>query len=244
LASQTDQVGDLADMLAIGRMLAPRLPAIIPSWIAPHEKQHAAAKLSHRRCNRQGRCLWWWSTAAAGWPADAPGTNVTIGGYVKKRINPETIEPVIGTLYPSPFDAPCRRRERKRLGDAAGLTQYGVNLLRLPPGAWSSQRHWHSDSDEFVYVLSGEMVLVTDDGEEVLKAGDCAGFKANDPNGHCLKNRSDAEATALEIGSRVPTDSAAYSDIDMLAPAWGKPAIYTHRDGTPYQGIRRPGPDD
>lgn len=161
-----------------------------------------------------------------------------------KRIDLEAVEPVIGTLYPSPFDVPCRGRVRKKLGDAAGLTQYGVNLLRLPPGAWSSQRHWHSGSDEFVYILSGEMVLVTDDGEEVLKAGDCAGFKANNPNGHCLQNRSDAEATALEIGSRVPSDSGTYSDIDMLAPAGGRPAVYTHRDGTPYQGIKRRGPED
>jgi uncharacterized cupin superfamily protein len=182
--------------------------------------------------------------ADADWPADAAGTNVSKGGYVAKRINPEAIAPIIGTLYPSPFDTPCRSRERKKLGDAAGLTQFGVNLLRLPPGAWSSQRHWHSDSDEFVYILKGEMVLVTDDGEEVLKMGDCAGFKANDPNGHCLQNRSDAEATALEIGSRVPADSATYSDIDMLAPAWEKPAIYTHRDGTPYQGTGRRGSDD
>ena len=161
-----------------------------------------------------------------------------------KRINLEIIEPVIGTLYPSPFDKPCRSRERKKLGDAAGLTQYGVNLLCLPPGAWSSQRHWHSESDEFVYVLSGEIVLVTDDGEEVLKGGDCAGFKANDPNGHCLQNRSNAVAIALEIGSRAPADSCTYSDIDMLSPAGGKPAIYTHRDGAPYQGIRRRGPED
>jgi uncharacterized cupin superfamily protein len=163
---------------------------------------------------------------------------------LSKRIDPNAIETIVGTLYPPPFDGPCRGRERKKLGDAAGLTQYGVNLLRLPPGAWSSQRHWHSASDEFVYILSGEVVLATDAGEEVLKAGDCAGFKANDPSGHCLRNRSDADATALEIGTRVPTDSATYSDIDMLAPAGGKPAIYTHRDGTPYHNIRRRGRGD
>jgi uncharacterized cupin superfamily protein len=161
-----------------------------------------------------------------------------------KRIDHAAIKPIIGTLYPPPYDAPCRSRERKKLGDAAGLTQYGVNLLRLPPGAWSSQRHWHVRCDEFVYVLSGELVLVTGDGEEVLKAGDCAGFKAGDPDGHCLQYRSDAEATALEIGSRDPADSGTYSDIDMLSPAGGKPAIYTHRDGTPYQGIKRRGPED
>jgi uncharacterized cupin superfamily protein len=151
-----------------------------------------------------------------------------------KRIAVAALHPVIGTLYPPPFDAPCRARERTRLGDAAGLTQFGVNLLKLPPGAWSSQRHWHTGEDEFVYVVSGEVVLVTGAGEEVLKAGDAAGFKANDGDGHCLQNRSGADAQVLEIGSRVAGSSAYYSDIDMMAPAGGKPARYTHRDGTPY----------
>src|SRR5262250_560929 len=109
---------------------------------------------------------------------------------MKKRIDMAAVAAVVGTLYPPPYDVPCRARERKKLGDAAGLTQFGVNLLRLPPGAWSSQRHWHVGEDEFVYVLSGEVVLVTDEGEEILKPGDCAGFKANDGDGHCLQNRS------------------------------------------------------
>ncbi len=159
-----------------------------------------------------------------------------------KRIDIAALEPFVGTLYPPPFDGPCRARVRTRLGDAAGLTQFGVNLLQLPPGAWSSQRHWHTGSDEFVYVLSGEVVLVTDAGEEVLHAGDAAGFPANDTNGHCLQNRSPADAQVLEIGTRIADDSATYSDIDMLAPAGGKPAIYTHRDGTPYPDIHRRGP--
>ena len=97
-----------------------------------------------------------------------------------KRIDIGRLEAVVGTLYPPPFDEPCRARERRRLGAEAGLTQFGVNLLRLPPGAWSSQRHWHVHEDEFVYVLSGEVTLVTDAGEELLRAGDAAGFKAND----------------------------------------------------------------
>jgi uncharacterized cupin superfamily protein len=159
-----------------------------------------------------------------------------------KRIDAATIAPIIGTLYPPPFDEPCRARERRKLGDAAALTQFGVNLLRLPPGAWSSQRHWHTGSDEFVYVLSGEVTLVTDNGAETLRAGDAAGFKAGDADGHCLQNRSNADAYVLEVGTRVPDDSAFYSDIDMVSPAHGKPAIYTHRDGTPYQDIRRRGP--
>ncbi len=161
-----------------------------------------------------------------------------------KRIDASEISPVVGTLYPTPFDRPCRKRERSKLGDAAGLTQFGVNLLRLPPGAWSSQRHWHSHADEFVYVLSGEVVLVTDDGEEVLGAGDAAGFKAGEANGHCLQNRSDNVVLVLEIGSRVAEDSGHYSDIDMMAPAGGMPAIYTRRDGTPYTDIKRRGPEE
>jgi len=161
---------------------------------------------------------------------------------VRKRIDIAALTPVVGTLYPSPFDLPCRGRERTKLGDAAGLSQFGVNLCRLPPGAWSSQRHWHTGGDEFVYVLSGEVVLVTDGGEEVLRAGDAAGFPARDTNGHCFQNRSDRDAQILEIGTRVPEDTAYYPDIDMVAPAGGKPAVYTHRDGTPYLDIRRRGP--
>jgi uncharacterized cupin superfamily protein len=161
-----------------------------------------------------------------------------------KRLDVGAIAPVIGTLYPTPFDQPCRRRERRKLGDAGGLTQFGVNLLRLPPGTWSSQRHWHTASDEFVYVLLGEVVLVTDDGEEVLRAWDAAAFKAGDSDGHCLQNRSTHEVLALEIGSRVARDAGYYSDIDMVAPAGGQPAIYSRRDGTPYEDIRRRGPED
>jgi len=161
---------------------------------------------------------------------------------MKKRIDAATLTSVVGTLYPPPFDAPCRSRERTKLGDAAGLTQFGVNLLRLPPGAWSSQRHWHTGGDDFVYVLSGEVVLVTDGVEEILRAGDSAGFPAGNTNGHCLQNRSSSRAEVIEIGTRVPGDSAYYSDVDMVAPAGGKPAIYTHRDGTPYPDIRRRGP--
>src|SRR5260221_14653981 len=155
-----------------------------------------------------------------------------------KRIDVATLPSIVGTLYPPPFDEPCRARERKRLGDVAGLTQFGVNLLRLPPGVWSSQRHWHTAEDEFVYVLSGEVVLVTDAGEEVLRAGDAAGFKANDPNGHCLQNHSREDAIVLEIGTRAAGNSAYYSDIDMMTQS----GAYTHRDGTPYPKAERRGP--
>jgi uncharacterized cupin superfamily protein len=161
---------------------------------------------------------------------------------LSKRIDLPAVPPVIGTQYPPPFDEPCRIRERRRLGDAAGLTQFGVNLLRLAPGVWSSQRHWHSHEDEFVYVVAGEVTLVTDAGAEVLRAGDAAGFKAGERNGHCLQNRSAAEVLVLEIGGRAPaTDVAAYPDIDLMAPAGGVPARFTHRDGSPYEdAVRTP----
>ena len=159
-----------------------------------------------------------------------------------KRIDVSKLDSIIGTLYPPPFDEPCRARVRTKLGDPAGLTQFGVNLLRLPPGAWSSQRHWHTGEDEFVYVLSGEVVLVTGAGEEALRAGDAAGFPANERDGHCLQNRSGEDAVVLEVGSRMTGSVGYYSDIDMVAPAGGKPVAYTRRDGTPYDGIRRRGP--
>jgi uncharacterized cupin superfamily protein len=125
----------------------------------------------------------------------------------------------------------------------AGLSQFGVNLLTLPPGAWSSQRHWHTAEDEFIYVLDGEVTLETDDGPEVLRAGDCAGFKAGDSNGHCLKNLSDRVALVLEVGSRIEGDVAYYSEIDMMTVPGGKPYPYAHRDGTPYPSNKRRGPD-
>ena len=153
---------------------------------------------------------------------------------MSKRIDSSKIPAEIGTLYPIPFDKPCQKRERKRLGDAVGLDQFGVNWLRLPPGAWSSQRHWHTQSDEFVYILSGEVVLVTDAGEEILRAGDIAGFKAGDEDGHCLQNRSDSDVIAMEVGTRILDEKAHYSDIDMVAFASKEPARYARQDGTPY----------
>ena len=160
-----------------------------------------------------------------------------------KKIDIDSLPATIGTLYPSPFDGPCRARERKKLGDAAALTQFGVNLLTLPAGAWSSQRHWHTESDEFVYVLAGEVTLLTDDGPEILAAGDAAGFRAGDKNGHCLQNHTQQPALVLEIGSRIASDGAYYPDIDLVAPPEAKPALYTRRDGTPYTDLKRRGPE-
>ena len=138
-----------------------------------------------------------------------------------------------GSGYPAPFDQPCLGRTRRALGDAVGIDQFGVNLQRLAPGAWTSQRHWHTSEDELVWVVEGEVVLVTDEGEQVLRPGDCAGFKAGVPNGHHIQNRSDREAVLLEIGTRDPErDACDYPDIDMIA----RPGedFYRHRDGTPY----------
>jgi uncharacterized cupin superfamily protein len=139
----------------------------------------------------------------------------------------------VGSGYPSPFDEPCKERKRWRLGDVAGLTQFGVNLMRLPPGNWSSQRHWHSAEDEFVWVLEGEVVLITDEGEQTLRSGECAGFPAGTPNGHHIQNRTDREAVLLEVGSRRPKEDACdYPGIDMLIkPGEG----FVHRDGRPYE---------
>jgi len=153
-----------------------------------------------------------------------------------KRIDPTTLTPKIGTSYPPPHDEPCLQRERRRLGDAAGLTQFGVNQMRLPPGAWSSQRHWHTSEDEFVFVVSGEVVLVTDHGEEILRAGDCAGFRAGEANGHHLQNRSAHDVVLLEVGSRRTDDAVFYADIDMQTAAGSD--VYTRRDGTPLQNSK------
>jgi uncharacterized cupin superfamily protein len=137
-----------------------------------------------------------------------------------------------GSGYPAPFHLAAGERVRQALGDAGGLSDFGVNLLRLPPGAWSSQRHWHSAEDEFVYVLTGELTLVADDGETILRAGDCAAFPKNAPNGHHLINNGAALATALEVGTRSMSDVCLYPDIDLKID--GTVGQFTHRDGTPY----------
>jgi uncharacterized cupin superfamily protein len=122
----------------------------------------------------------------------------------------------VGTDYPPPHDAPCRERRRRRLGDIFGLSQFGINQLELPPGAWSSHRHWHERQDEVVYVLEGEATLVTDQGETTLGAGMVAGFPAGTGNGHHIVNRSGAVVRLLEIGTRSGEETAHYSDIDMI----------------------------
>jgi uncharacterized cupin superfamily protein len=141
-----------------------------------------------------------------------------------------------GTRYPKPFDEPCKKRSWKKLGDAAGLTQFGVNLMRLAPGVWSSQRHWHSHEDELVYVVSGQLVLVTDEGEDVMRAGDSVGWKAGVKNGHHLQNRSKEDAVFIVVGTRNDDDYGEYPDIDLKFAAETSAAkgAYLHKDGTPY----------
>jgi len=137
-----------------------------------------------------------------------------------------------GSRYPAPFDEPVRPRSWQRLGDAVGLTQFGVNLVRLPPGAWSSQRHWHEKEDELVYVLDGEVVLVTDAGEATMRPGECAAFKAGVRDGHHFQNRAARDATLLVVGSRIEDDRGEYSDIDMTFEAVAP--HFRHKDGRPY----------
>lgn len=137
-----------------------------------------------------------------------------------------------GSGYPAPFHEKAVGRIKRALGDAGGLTQFGVNLVHLPPGAWSSQRHWHSTEDEFVTVLSGEVTLVTDAGEEVLRAGDCAAFPKNVANGHQLINKSGETAVYLEAGTRSDEDLCSYPDIDLQIDS--KVGRFAHKDGTLY----------
>jgi len=152
------------------------------------------------------------------------------------KINLSKIEVKKGSGYPKPFDEAVQGRIKQRLGDAAGLSDFGVNLVSLPPGSASSQRHWHSHEDEFVYVLSGEITLVEDVGETLLQAGDAAGFAKNTGDGHQLVNRSSSDAVYLEVGSRNKDDSVVYPDIDMLLPDHSTPGYcFTRKDGTPYE---------
>lgn len=156
------------------------------------------------------------------------------------KIDVDTAPAFKGSFYPPPYDAPCKDREGIRLGVAAGLTQFGVNLVTLPPGTWSSQRHWHAKEDELVHVLSGELVLIEDDGETMLKTGDSAAWPAGVRDGHHLVNRGTQPATLLVVGTRDDADWGEYPDIDLrfnparYDRAGGAGGSYSHKDGTPY----------
>lgn len=142
-----------------------------------------------------------------------------------------------GSDYPAPYAEPVSARIRQALGRAGDLTDVGVNLVHLPPGSWSSQRHWHTREEEFVYILSGELTLLTNAGEQQLRAGDGAAFPKNVPDGHHMINRGEETAVYLDIGTRCADDTCSYSDIDLhLEP---ESADYSHKDGTAYIPAQR-----
>ncbi len=148
------------------------------------------------------------------------------------KIDLDAVESFTGSTYPEPYAAQMGGRAFQALGDAAGLTQFGVNLVTMPPGAISSLRHWHSGEDEFVWMVSGELVLLQDGGETVLRAGDAAAFKAGDPDGHHLRNRTEAGASFLVIGTRATSDTCTYPDVDLINRTDGARNWFTLRDGT------------
>lgn len=149
-------------------------------------------------------------------------------------LDPASVAEVRGSGYPEPFRSRMGDRAKRRLGDACGLTKFGVNLVTLRPGGQSALRHWHTLDDEFVYVLSGEVVLRTNDGEQVLGPGMCAGYPAGSRNGHHFVNRSDAPATYLEIGNRIDGDNAFYPDDDLMWAEDENGVFPAHRDGRRY----------
>jgi uncharacterized cupin superfamily protein len=150
----------------------------------------------------------------------------------KPALNPLTVDAVSRTSYPEPYRSRVMPREKRLLGECLGLTKIGVNRTTLPPGKESSMRHWHTHEEEFIFVLEGEVVLRTDGGEQVLRAGSCAGFPAGADDGHQLINRSDQPAVYLEVSNRDAEDTVYYSDsdVDLIATSRGM----TRRDGTPY----------
>ena len=150
------------------------------------------------------------------------------------KIDISKITPRVGSCYPTAFKAPIVGREKYPLGDAVGLTQFGVNLTRLKPGAASSQRHWHENEDELIFVLEGEIVLVEDAGDTLLRPGDAAGFKAGVANGHQLVNKSAREALYLEVGTRAPTERAHYPDVDLAGEKDARGFHFTKKSGAPY----------
>jgi uncharacterized cupin superfamily protein len=150
------------------------------------------------------------------------------------KIDTTKLQPREGTNYPDAFKHVVKGREKTALGNAADLSQFGVNLTRLKPGAASALRHWHENEDEFVYILAGELVLIEDGGETIMRPGDCAGFKANVANGHHLVNRAERDALYLEIGTRAPAECAHYPDVDLKFERDETSARILHKNGEPY----------
>jgi len=151
------------------------------------------------------------------------------------KIDLQKVPVKTGSIYPAPYDALVAGRSSLRLGEAGGLTQFGANLVTLAPGAISSMRHWHLSEDEFVMVTTGSCTMVTDAGETEMHTGDCAAFPANTPDGHHFINRTDKPMTFLVIGTKAPREVATYSDVDLVVTLEAGQAVFTHKDGRPYQ---------
>lgn len=150
-------------------------------------------------------------------------------------LDPDTMPAIKGSGYPEPYRAAVAERAKRRIGNALGLTHFGVNLVRLAPGTASAQRHWHTTEDEFVYILEGEVELVTDAGAQTLTAGTAAGFPAGRPDGHHLVNRSKQDVLYLEVGDRRPeSDEVNYPDIDLRLVSRNGKLVFTHKDGKPW----------
>jgi uncharacterized cupin superfamily protein len=142
-----------------------------------------------------------------------------------------------GSGYPEPYASMMNKRSYLQLGDAGGLTQFGVNITILEPGGVSSMRHWHVHEDEFVMVTQGEVVMVTDDGETVMRVGDCAAFPAGVENGHHFLNKSSDEARFLVVGTRASRETVYYSDVDMMVEDVDGVGTFTRKDGSPIPRV-------
>jgi uncharacterized cupin superfamily protein len=154
---------------------------------------------------------------------------------VPPALDPADVAAQTTSGYPEPFRSRVAGRHRKRLGDAAGLKNFGVNLVTLDPRSESSMRHWHEKQDEFIFVLEGEVTLVTNAGRQRLRPGMCAGFPAGKPDGHQLVNETDRPAVYLELGDRTPDDSASYPEVDLAVRMVDGKWVYSHKDGRPYR---------
>ncbi len=152
----------------------------------------------------------------------------------KPALDPGSLEPRTGSGYPEPYRSRVLPREKRQLGDALGLTKIGINQTTLPPGKESSMRHWHTHEEEFIYVLSGEVVLCTDAGEQTLTAGMCAGFPLGTSDGHQLVNRSAAPAVYLEVSNRDAADRAFYPDVDLQFHGVKAAVLFTRKDGSRF----------
>ncbi|HEX5508973.1 MAG TPA: cupin domain-containing protein [Pseudolabrys sp.] len=150
------------------------------------------------------------------------------------KVDIDKVKVVSGTFYPAEFQAECRGRHKQPIGDAVGLTQFGVNITRIDPGAASALRHWHEQEDEFIYMLEGELVLAENSGEIVLRPGAAAGFKSGSGNAHRLINRSDRVAIYFEVGTRAKSERVHYPDVDLVMERDETGRRYLHKDGRPY----------